>query len=540
MLWILNRHTHVLILPGMLLGTAVLFYATAFLTHTSIATLGAQGWLLGPFPNSSLIPALSLSDLSQIHWGSVLAQAGGVASILMISVVSLLLNASGIELVTRRDLDLNREMRVIGLANILGGLTGGSVSFHALLDTTINHRVGKGSRLSIWINTALFAFPLFLGANALSYIPKVALGVPLVLFGLSFLYEWVYQSWSKFSRVEYVVIVLILIVIAVFGYLQGVGIGIVAAVALFVVNYSGVSVTKHALSGAELQSRFTRSPNQRKALIAQGEKTFILQLQGFIFFGTANKLLDQVRGRLEQASQSALQFLILDFAKVSGLDSTAMLSFSKMKQILQDRKITILVAGPSAETLKQFKQGGFLSEGSDTAVAFPDLDHALEWVENQLLSAAGEQQEATLSLQDMFRQLVPDQSQLGRLFEFLEKRVVAAGDYLMHQQDAPDNIYFVESGQVTAQLEFPSKPPVRLETMKSGRVIGEIGFYLGQKRTAAVVADEPSTVYVLTSKNLAKMEKESPGVASYFHHLIVQLLAERTTHLIRTVAALEK
>jgi SulP family sulfate permease len=140
----------------------------------------------------------------------------------------------------------------------------------------------------------------------------------------------------------------------------------------------------------------------------------------------------------------------------------------------------------------------------------------------------------------MFRQLVPDQAQLGRLFEFLEKRVVAAGDYLMHQQDAPDNIYFVESGQVTAQLEFPSKPPVRLETMKSGRVIGEIGFYLGQKRTAAVVADEPSTVYVLTSKNLAKMEKESPGVASYFHHLIVQLLAERTTHLIRTVAALEK
>jgi hypothetical protein len=36
------------------------------------------------------------------------------------------------------------------------------------------------------------------------------------------------------------------------------------------------------------------------------------------------------------------------------------------------------------------------------------------------------------------------------------------------------------------------------------------------------------------------MEQKAPDVASYFHHLIVQLLAERTTHLIRTVAALEK
>ena len=76
--------------------------------------------------------------------------------------------------------------------------------------------------------------------------------------------------------------------------------------------------------------------------------------------------------------------------------------------------------------------------------------------------------------------------------------------------------------------------------MRAGRVIGEIGFYLHQQRTAAVVVDEPSVIYVLSAANLATMEKEAPDVASYFHQLIVQLLAERTTHLIRTVAALER
>jgi SulP family sulfate permease len=232
---------------------------------------------------------ISFADLSSIHWSGIVAQAGSIATIMMISMVSLLLNASGVELITRQDMDLNRELRVMGLSNVVSGLTGGIVSFVALSTTTLNHKISKGSAVTGLVTAMMFALPLVFGAAVLSYVPKMMLGTLLVLFGLSFLYEWVYQSWSRFSRLEYAVILLILIIIATLGYLQGVAVGIVAAVVLFVVNYSRVSVTKHILTGAELQSRVTRSPNQRKALIEQGEKTFVLQLQGFIFFGTANK-----------------------------------------------------------------------------------------------------------------------------------------------------------------------------------------------------------------------------------------------------------
>jgi SulP family sulfate permease len=164
----------------------------------------------------------------------------------------------------------------------------------------------------------------------------------------------------------------------------------------------------------------------------------------------------------------------------------------------------------------------------------------LEWVENRILQTAGEQDEQSLSLKELFHQLLPSETHLNDLFNFLEKKDVQKGDYLIWQGDPPDNIYFVESGRVTAQLEYTDRPTVRLETMQAGRVIGEIGYYLKQKRTAAVVADEPGVVYILSAESLAKMEKDSPGVASYFHQLIIKLLAERTTHLIRTVAALEK
>ena len=98
----------------------------------------------------------------------------------------------------------------------------------------------------------------------------------------------------------------------------------------------------------------------------------------------------------------------------------------------------------------------------------------------------------------------------------------------------------IESGQVTAQLENPGKPPVRLERMRGGRAVGEIGFYLGSRRTAAVVADEPTVVYILSRAELQQLEQTDPESASVLHRIFVHLLAERVTHLIRAVNALQR
>jgi SulP family sulfate permease len=71
-------------------------------------------------------------------------------------------------------------------------------------------------------------------------------------------------------------------------------------------------------------------------------------------------------------------------------------------------------------------------------------------------------------------------------------------------------------------------------------VVGELGFYLGSQRTASVVADEASKIYVLSDDDLRKMEAIDPEAASTFHRLIIHLLAERVVHLIKTVNALQR
>jgi sulfate permease, SulP family len=541
MLVVLQRYDHFLLMPGMLVGASFLFYAVIWVSGTSVEQIRDQQWLVGPFPSGGLWQPLGLSDLASVHWGAILTQSSALASILLVNVVSLLLNASGIELVIRRDLDLNKELRAAGVGNVVSGLMGGLMNFHTLTDTALNYRASQGGRLTGWIMALLCLLTVFFGATVLSYLPKVVLGSLLVLLGLLFLFEWVYLAWFKFRRVEYFIILLILGVIATVGYLQGVQIGILATVALFVIEYSRVNVVKHALTGAEFQSRVTRSRSDQQALLEHGQELYILQLQGFIFFGTANNLLERVRGRVGRVELPRLRFVVLDFDQVSGLDSTAVLSFLKMKQVAQEHGIILLLTAPSTAIRQQLETGGFVGQTEEHVLIFSDLDHGLEWCEDQILTRLDSSSaEGLQSLQQQLQELLSSSANLAALFNYLELQEVEADTYLIHQGDAPDHIYFVASGRVTARLERPGKTPVRLETMRAGRVVGEIGFYLGRARTACVVAEEPSTVYRLTASSLERMEQHAPEAASALHRIIVHLLAERVSHLIVAINTLQR
>jgi SulP family sulfate permease len=354
------------------------------------------------------------------------------------------------------------------------------------------------------------------------------------------LFDWVYQAWFKFPKSEFLIIMIILLVVAVRGYLEAIALGLVLAVILFVVNYSRVSVIKQELCGGIYRSRVTRSRNQWEALTRRGDELCVLKLQGFIFFGTANSLYEQVRERTQRTDLPAVRYVVQDFAQVTGLDSTALLSFAKLLQLAQEQRFTLVLTGLPGRASQQFAKAGFQDQPG-TLQLFGDLDHGIEWCENQILATIPLEAEPEYRLQAQLEAILPgDEGRIEELIRYLERRYFSAGDYLVRQGDEPDMMYFIESGKVTARLEAPGEEPVRLETMGGGRTVGELGFFLGVKRTAAVVADEPSVVYSITKEVLTRIEKVDPEVANTFHRIIVQLLGERTVHLIRAVDALQR
>ena len=537
MLIVVERVKHVLTLPILILGALGLFYGYVWLREIPIAELRAQGWLLASFASATLWQPPSWHQLSSMEWLAVVRQLPGIATIVVVSVIKLLLNASALEVAVRREVDLNKELRAAGLGNVLAGIAGGLAGFQQPSLSILGVKLGRASRLVGLVAAGLSVAALLGGAMLLSLFPKLVMGGLLLFLGLTFLKEWLYDAWFRLPKLEYAIIVAILVVIGSVGFLEGVALGVVAAVILFVATYARVDVVRHNLSGRHISSRVTRSRRAALHLRQEGDRLYILQLQGYIFFGTAERLLRRVKERLAATDLPSLRFALLDFQRVSGFDSTAAFSFVKLEQLLAEHQVVLVLSGLTATARTQLGKGGVVA--SPTVRFFETMDDGMEWCESDLLRRAEVDDEVQASLAEHIASVLPG-ADAGRLLSYLKREVVAAGDYLIVQGEPADKLYLVESGQVTAQLEVQGRAPVRLETMSSGRVVGELGFLLNTERTASVVADEPGVVYCLTREMMTRLDQESPEVSLMFHRLLLHLLAERVTHLVGTVRALER
>jgi len=535
----LERIGHAFALPGALIVAVLVFYIVAWFKGYSVGQLEDQGWLIGPFPGGNLLQPLPWGELNNVDWGAILGQLPNIGTLVLLSAVGLLLNASGLEIVAQKDIDINRELRAGGVANLVVGFTGGLVGFHMLSLSSLRIRLGPGGRLAGIVVALICLFVLVAGAGILSLFPKVIGGGLLLYLGLAFLKEWVYDTWFRLPLIEYSVIVFILIIIISVGFLEGIAVGIVAAIVLFVVAYSRVDVVRNELTGRHVSSRLSRSLQAQSYLYDHGDSLYILRLQGFIFFGTADRLLNQVRDRLNDPDLTAVEYITLDLHRVTGLDFTALTSLSKMRMLVVESGAMLVIVEASDVVRQQLQRGGL---PADDYIRYLDtLDRGLEWIEERVLAAVEPSDvESPQTLTEQLSGQRLDADGLRRMFSLLERLEMGQGEYLMKQGDSPGDLYFIESGQATAQLEYPDRPPVRLQTMGGGHVLGELGFYLNQPRTASVIMDEPGVVYRLTRTRLEEMEMEAPDSASLIHRLIVHLLAERVTHLVNTVNALEQ
>lgn len=526
-----SRYTrHYVTLPVALLVGIGLTHGGLWLADTSLAEARAAGWLFRTVPNQPGWPMWDTATFSRIDWMAVLRQSGTMAAMMLVVVLTLLLNATGVEVATQQDGDLDRELRAHGMANLLSGLCGGVVGYLSISRSLLNYQAGARGSLS-GVTAGLFCGVVFwFGASFLPYIPKPILGGLVLYAGLGLLFEWVYRARTMLPRAEYLIVLLIMVVIGAVGFLEGVGVGVMVAVTLFAVNYSRIDVTKHVLSGVTSQSNVARPPHQEQFLRQHGGQIHILKLQNFIFFGTAHTLLTQIRQRLSALRQHPLRFIVLDFQLVSGLDSSAVLSFIKIRQtILRHQCCLVFTALPPAvERLLQ--QGGCLATFGGAVQVFADLDRGLEWCENQLLQRSTADAPGEQSIADQLQSVLAQPKQIAQFVGYLECLMIPQGQTVFQEGDPPDGLYFLETGQVSVLRALPNGQSQRLRTYNSGTIIGEMGLYENAPRSASIIADQACRFYYLSPKAFERMEREAPTLAIAFHKYVVALLAGRLRH----------
>ena len=501
-------------------------FAIGMLVTGSSLDAAKQGrWLLGPFESTRLWQPWTFRALTGADWSAVLNEWFGIVTAVFVATIAILFNIQGTEVVLRRDLDTNRELRDTGVLNVITGALGGIPGYHALSLTALAERMSVNARAAGLIAAVVPLAGVIFGASLIELIPRMIVGGVLVFLGLAFLVEWVWDKRKTLPAFEYGVVLVILAVIIGRDYLLGVVTGLVLAVVLFAVNYGRIELVRRVAFGETYHSNVERPPAERAVLATMADQVQILRVNGFLFFGSANGLLEPIRKRVEAGP---LRFLVIDLRRVTGVDSSAVAAFVKVVGLAQAHGFELVLTGVSEPVRKQLARGG-VREGEPVRFE-PDLDRGLQRCEEVLLreEVAGPAELDGDALAGMPPGLPP----------YLERVSLEDGAVVIRQGEPPDDVFVLESGRLRVETVTPEGTRMRLRTLRPGVMVGELAMYSGVPRTADVVAETPSVVLKLSKTAIERMETDDPELAAALHRWLATTIAGRLDESLHAFDAL--
>jgi sulfate permease, SulP family len=518
-----------LVIPTVIAIGLAVFVAAVLVTGSSLDEVRSGGWLLGPFERVRLWQPWTLRALGGADWLSVLRSWAGILTAVFVATIAILFNISGTELVLDRDLDTNQELRDAGVLNAVSGAFGGIPGYHALSLTALAERMKVDARATGLIAALVPLAAVVFGASIVGLIPRMIVGGVLVFLGLAFIVEWAWDKRKLLPRLEYGVVLVILAAVMVWGFLLGVVIGLVLAVVLFAISYGRIELVREVAFGETYRSNVDRPADERAELRDLSDRVQILRLSGFVFFGSTNRLLERIRHRVEETPP---RFLVIDLRRVTGVDSSAVVSFVKVLRLAEASGFEVILTGASDAVRDQLARGGVV--GTEGLLRFePDLDRGLQRCEDALLSAPG-LADAKAEHPSSRR---PDRLPPG-LVAHLERISLDEGDVLLHQDDPPGDVFVLESGRLGVEAGTHDGTRRRLRTLRPGVVVGEVTLYTDVARTADVVAEAPSVVLRISREAIERLEAEEPELAAALHRWLATTLAERLTDTLGAVDAL--
>lgn len=532
LLWVGRRDSSGFGVPVVLVASLALFYVGLRIAGIDLTSAGGMGLLLGPFDQGSgQWQMVTLDVIAGADYGQILMETPALMTLVGLALVGLILNASGIEVGSGDPVDLDRELRVMGAANLLVASGGGLVGYHLLSRTLLGRRISGGASRLMGISAALACGAVLIaGVDLLAVLPLGIFAAVLVYLGLDFLYEWLWVERRRMPLQDFAVLLGIVAVAASIGFLEAVGTGILASSVMFLVNYARLDVIRARLSGALRLSTTERSYAATRALTEMGDKTLIYELQGYLFFGTAHALFDQIAIQISDKTAGG-RALIIDFRRVQGLDVSAVYNFGKLEQLCRTANMRMIFTDMAPGLTRTLVPSGLL----DRVEQHRTLDDALTAIEDARLrqsEPAGPEQKS------LFADLVERAAAILGQAEFA-REFIPAGTMVFAQGSPSDRIILLESGRLSASVRGPAGDEIRVASFLAGAMAGEIGFLTATPRTATIVADEDSTVRSVGRDGLDRLSAEAPGLASDILREVAGQLARRlsrTTALLREVS----
>jgi MFS superfamily sulfate permease-like transporter len=497
---------------------------------------------------------------------AVRALAVGAISVAVLASLDNLLAIQFADSLTLERTDANRELAVHGIANTIIALAGGLTSAGSPARTAASYNTGARSRLASVANALVMLVLALIFPGTLAYLPDSVVAGILVVIGLELVDKWtvarardlVVSGWRDHTGVAAEIgIVLIVTAIAVaLGLVAALGLGTLIAAVVMIGRLSR-SLVRRVYRGGHIHSRRQRDPRSMETLARQGDRIAVLELEGPIFFHSA----DHLESVVDRLTAGGARYVVLDMKRVTEVDVTGARAVDHLVRRAARSGVAVFFSYLPREKRRRqpeysgterrqhsslrkariaFDQFGIIRALGENHV-FPDTDAALAACENRILgggkSGLRDERERQ-AFAGVFRGFTGDE--IRHLRRAAERKTWRKGETIFAEGDRGDAIYLLSRGYADVVIRVPgSEQSKRLDTLTPGSVFGEMAVLDEKPRAATIVAAGPAVGYRISAQAFAALKREQPQLALKILSNLCLIMSARMRAANRMITELE-
>lgn len=433
--------------------------------------------------------------------------------------------------------DSNKLLLRLGLANAVAAASGGITSGINIGATVANRTFGGHSWVAVIVNAAVLLVTIVFLLPYVTLLPRAVISAVIMVVAIQHIDPWSKQAAARLFKesgirrravaVDLGIALAVSILSIAVNIVLAVFLGIAVAIALFLLRMSRSNV-RRLYRCDTVRSRKARTPEEMQALERDGASILVIELQGALFFGSAERLAQIIGAETAQPTRA----LILDLRRVTEVDSTGVMVLAEADGDLARRGIRLtLVQRPGSETAERLAE----LPGART----PDVDRAIEAAEDDLLGAAsqtGAPAEVPLENVALLHGFAAEQ--IARLRPYLTPDTWAAGSTIFQQGDPGTDLFLVTRGRASVRL-ISGDRNIRLATFAPGTVFGELAILDDGPRSATVTADEDLATLALSRDAFETLRAKEPDLAIQIVTALGRALSSRLRQANLTIHQLE-
>jgi len=217
---------HMAVLPISIFTILATFYAVLHVSGMSLNDAKDIGLVIKADAPPSWNHTWDYIKLDKVIWEAFPGQIATGFSMIFVVALSSSLDIAAIDLEVPNPLAYNHELKMIGVSNLISGLTGGYTGSYIFSQSIFSLRAGIRSRLAGYVTALIQTVAVFIPISILAYVPNFVFASLLIMICIDLMTEWLWDVRNKLSNIEYTATIMTFCFIQLLGVEYGIAAGV--------------------------------------------------------------------------------------------------------------------------------------------------------------------------------------------------------------------------------------------------------------------------------------------------------------------------